>query len=147
MLSFQGSGFALQLPEDCSDASAYTFVLPENAGFAPNLTIRFENTEEKLHLSRYVEEQMASLGNKLAGFTLISQASGKRGAWDGVISICEWGEGPMRMRQKMVYLLVEGKSTRIYILTTTDLASHADKSTPIFDQILRSFNPNEIQFI
>lgn len=147
MPKFQGSGFALQIPGDCIDASAYTFVLPENGGFSPNLTIRFERVEGAPDLNEYVEGQMSTLSNNVEDFTLISKASGKRGQWDGVMSVCEWGQGAMRMQQKQVYLLVEGKPSRIYIATTTDLASQAKQSSPIFDQMLRSFSPNDIQVL
>jgi hypothetical protein len=44
-------------------------------------------------------------------------------------------------------MLVVGEKSRIYCLTTTDLAANAAASDPVFDRILRSFVPNAIQFI
>ena len=147
MPKFQGSGFDLELPSKCIDASAYTFVLPGGEGFSPNLVIRFENIEDTVDLKQYADDQLKSLSARVDDFKLVSQASGKRGQWDGVMAVYEWGEGAMRMHQKQVYLLVKGKPARIYILTSSDLLSNSAQSGPVFDKILRSFNPNEIQVI
>ncbi len=147
MPQFQGSGFALTLPEECYDASAYTFALPENNGFAPNLSIRFETVPAGTDIKQYADHALASLSGQFEGFELIDKLSGKRGEWDGVMATVAWGEGAARMLQKLFYMLVCRKQCRVYILTTTDLLGNAKQSAPVFDQMLRSFAPNEIQFI
>ena len=147
MPQFQGSGFTVTLPEVCYDASAYTFVLPEYNGFAPSLVIRFEAVAPATDLKAYADKALRSLSGQLEGFELVKRIAGKRGDWDGVLATVEWGQGAARMIQKHVYMLVAGKKARVYILTTTDRAANAEQSNPVFDQILRSFTPNQIQFI
>ena len=144
MTQFQSSGFSIELPDKCIDASSYTFVLTgEEAGdvknYAPNITIRFENAAVGFDLKKSVNDALDVLRKQVEAFELISQDSGKRGENDGIMTVYEWGKGVARMRQKQVVLLVPGEKSRKYILTTTDLASQADKSDPVFDQILRSF--------
>jgi hypothetical protein len=40
---------------------------------------------------------------------------------------------------------VPGEKPRLFILTGTDLASNFEQSDPIFNQVIRSFTPNDIQ--
>lgn len=145
MPKFQGSGFVVELPEGCLDMSAYTFVLPVKGGFSPNLVIRFDAVDGKPDLAAYVEQTLARISESLDGFELISQAGGKRGDCDGVMSLYEWGQGKGRMRQKQIFLLTAGEKRRIYTLTTIDLAANAAVSDPLFEQVLRSFMPNAVQ--
>jgi hypothetical protein len=147
MPQFQGSGFTLALPEACHDASAYTFVLPEHNGFAPSLVIRFEDVAPGTDLGAYADQALASLSGQLDGFALVKKVAGKRGDWDGVLATVQWGEGAARMTQKHVYMLAAGAKARVYVLTATDLAANAGQSNPVFDQILRSFTPNQVQLI
>jgi hypothetical protein len=145
MPSFQGSGFAVEIPEQCTDSSIYTFALPEQGGFSANLVIRFERIVGDFDLLKDVKAQLDDFQQKVEAFQLINQAAGKRGACDGVMSVYEWGSGATRLRQKQVVLFVPGEAPRKYILTTTDLASQAAHSDSLFDQMLRSFEPNEEQ--
>ncbi|MCF6281490.1 MAG: DcrB-related protein [Candidatus Polarisedimenticolaceae bacterium] len=145
MPKFQGSGFAVELPEGLLDFSTYTYVLPVKSGFSPNLVIRFELVQGKPDLIDYVKQAMDRLSENLDAFELINQASGKRGGCDGVMNLFEWGEGKGRMRQKQIFLLTAGKKQRIYTLTTLDLAANSAASDPAFERILRSFTPNELQ--
>ncbi|MES9899890.1 MAG: DcrB-related protein [Sedimenticola sp.] len=142
MPNIQGSGFVIDVPEECIDASVYTFAFPEKGGYAANLMVRFEAVVGAFDLQKYVEEQLDGLQQKVEEFKLVSQAAGKRGAFDGVMSIYEWGKEPARIRQKQVVLFVPGEQPRKYILTTTDLASQSANSDPLFDQMLRSFEIN-----
>jgi len=146
MTQFQGSGFTIELPDNCTDASAYTFVLPFNQGFAANLTIRFELVPDGYQLEESMQEELRKLSSSLNHFSLISQNAGQRDGNDGVIFVYEWGEGQARMRQKVITLLVSGDKPRKYILTSTDLVAGADQSEAVFNQMLQSFTINDIQF-
>lgn len=64
MPKFQGSGFLLDLPDDCIDASSNAFVLPEHGGYSPSLTIRFEKADEATNLSDYVDRQLMNSEEK-----------------------------------------------------------------------------------
>ncbi|MCF8002690.1 MAG: DUF1795 domain-containing protein [Chromatiaceae bacterium] len=147
MPQFQGSGFSLALPDGCYDASAYAFALPEHNGFSPSLVIRFEAVEAGADIQQYADQQLTTFSEQFEGFKLINRLAGKRGQWPAVMATLAWGEGPARMAQKIVYMLVAGEKSRIYTLTTTDLAANAALSDPMFDQILRSFVPNEVQVL
>ena len=145
MSEFQGSGFAIELPENCIDASSYTFVLEQRNGFSANLTIRFQLPTEGFSVSSFVDEQISSLRTSLDSFALIHQANGKRGEIEGAMFVYEWGQGSGRFKQKQVVMLSNLEPARIYIMTSTDLAINADESDPVFEQMMRSFAPNDTQ--
>ena len=147
MTTFQGSGFAIDIPPGCSDASIYTFALPNVNGFSPYIIIRFEAVKEPLDLSAYVNKQLEALASNAEEFKLLSQNAGKRGNWGCVVSDCQWGLPTIRMQQKYVHFLVPGKSSKVYTLSTTDLAKNHAHSSPVFDQMLRSFLPNNTQVV
>ena len=79
MPNFQGSGFTIELPDDCMDASSYAFVLPENNGFSANLTIRFEPATYVSDLQAHVNLSLDALKASVVDFVLINQVAGKRG--------------------------------------------------------------------
>ncbi|WED22955.1 DUF1795 domain-containing protein [Vibrio sp. JC009] len=147
MSQFQGSGFVIDLPEKCWDASSYTFVLPEEGGFSPNLTIRFELVPEGYELEKSVLDELKALSLSLDDFVMVSQNSGKRGGNDGIICVYEWGQEPARLRQRVITLLVGGDVLRKYILTTTVLAASCDKSEAVFDRMLGSLEFNGVQVV
>lgn len=144
MLQFQGSGFSLALPEDCIDGSQYTFVLPEKNGFSASILVRFQLVFDGFSFESFVNEQK-ELAASLSGFSLLNQAQGKRDGCDGAMFVYEWGEGEGRFRQKQVLMRTQYNPERVYLLTTTDLVNNAEYSDAVFDQILRSFTPNEQQ--
>ena len=141
MPNFQGSGFTIDLPDECIDASTYTFVLPENNGFSATLNIRHESAVEVENLKAHINVSLKALRDSVTDFTLLNQAAGKRGANEGVMSSFEWGAGEARVRQKQYCLLIPGETPRIYILTSTDLVSNAAQSDRIFNGIMKSFVP------
>ena len=149
MQKFQGSGFTIPLHGNCMDASAYTFVLPKKGGFSASLSIRFESGRYVKDLQAYANVSLEALKESVDEFVLLNQVAGKRGSNDGVMSNFEWGSGEARMRQKQYCLLTPGRAPslypRLYILTSTDLASNAAHSDRIFNQMMKSFSPNEIQ--
>src|SRR5210317_1611933 len=105
MPNFQGSGFTVELPDECIDASTYTFVLPENNGFSATLNIRHESATEVKNLKAHINVSLKALRDSVTDFTLLNQAAGKRGAHEGVMSSFEWGSGEARVRQKQYCLL------------------------------------------
>jgi hypothetical protein len=143
--SFQGSGFSVDLPEDASDASSYCFLFPNAGEYAPNLTIRYEQPPDEFDLNEYVDEQRQALETSVENFIVVNEISNKRDFWTYVISIIEWGPDEARIRQKRTYVHVPGEKTRLFILTGTDLAANFEQSDVIFNQIIRSFKPNDIQ--
>ena len=145
MSEFQGSGFSIALPENCIDASSYTFVLEELNGFSANLTIRFQLPTEGFSVSSFLDEQIATLSTTLDSFSLSHQANGKRGEIEGAMCTYEWGQGSGRFKQKQVVMLSNMEPARVYIMVSTDLASNADQSDPVFEQMMRSFVPNDTQ--
>ncbi|QYZ67402.1 MAG: hypothetical protein OI74_13410 [Gammaproteobacteria bacterium (ex Lamellibrachia satsuma)] len=145
MPKFQGSGFAVELPEQCIDASVYTFAFPAKGNDSPYMTIRVEKRSEAPDLKTLADQEMEALREKVEAFQLISQAAGKRSGCDGIMSSCEWGEGPARVRQKQLLIMQCGETVHLYKLTAVSLASNQAATDPLFDQIFRSFAPNTIQ--
>ncbi len=147
-MKFQGSGFAVDLPEGAIDASAYAFVFPvsdgEATGFAPNITIRFQAFQEDLneHVEGVAEGMLSALENA----ALVAKDEVRaRGNWRYLTQVIEWGEGEFRMRQKQLFLVVPEPKPTLYSISGTDFTAQFARSEPIFDQIIRSFDPNGVQ--
>ena len=148
MPSFQGSGFLIGLPEGCTDASAYTFVLPPEGGYTPYITIKAERLREPQELKAYVSIQQASLQENVEGFEVAQYVAGQHDGMDVVLTTVAWGLEKGRVAQKIAYFLVQDdKGYKIFTLTGTDLASQFQKTGPVFDQVFKSFAPNQIQLI
>lgn len=145
MQSFQGSGFSVELPDDAIDASSYCFTFPNAGDYAPNLTIRIERPQDEPDLKAYVAAQRAVIEVTVESFSLINEINGKKDFWTYVISIVEWGPDDTRIRQKQAYIYVPGESPKLYMLTGTDLAANFEQSDAIFNQVIKSFTPNDIQ--
>ena len=145
--SFQGSGFSVELPDDATDATAYCFVFPDSGEYSPNLTIRSERSPDDLDLKTYVNEQTQALETSVENFVVVNEISNKHGFWTYIISIIEWGPEESRIRQKRTFMHVPGEIPRLFTLTGTDLASNFEKSEVIFNQVIKSFKPNDIQAI
>jgi hypothetical protein len=145
LIEFQGSGFSLGVPEEVTDASQYILVLAPKAGFSANLTIRFEPVDSGINLNAYLKNQISSLEESLEELTVISQASGMRGSINGAMLNYEWGQGTGRFKQKQVLLVSNSQPVRLYTLTTLDLVKNAHLSDPIFEEMIRSFSPNDEQ--
>jgi len=145
MPSFQGSGFSVELPEETIDASSYCFSFPEAGEFSPYLTIKCERQQDELDLSACVNEQRDALRAGVENFRVISETSKSRGSWNYIITVVEWGPDESRTRQKQLFVYVPGEIPRLYTLTGTDFASNFENSEPLFDQVIRTFKPNDIQ--
>lgn len=143
MQKFVGSGFSVDLPDDCVDASSYMFVLPEHNGYSPNISIRFESAVTINDLKAHVNATLELLKKSAPAFVMKKQVSGKRGANEGVMSQYEWGEGATRVRQTQYCLMTPGEAARLYILTSTDLVGNASKSDPVFNAMMKNFTPTQ----
>ena len=135
----------MELPVDTIDASSFCFVFPGAGELAPNLTVRIEHPQAEFDLAAYVQEQRQAVESAVENFVVVNEISSKRDFWTYIISIVEWGPDESRLRQKQTYIHVPGEKPRLFILTGTDLASNFENSDPIFNQVIRSFKPNDIQ--
>lgn len=140
MQLFNGSGFAMEIPGGVQDTSNYSFLLPENQGFAASLMIRFQPVYDGFNFNDHVEKEYKSVSSSLESFKLLNKAQGKRGGCDGAIVAYEWGSGATRLKQKQIFLLTAKTPAQLYTITTTDLVANASASDPIFDQMLGTFN-------
>jgi hypothetical protein len=143
MPAFQGSGFTIEVPDGCTDASSYAFVLPVNGGYSASLNIRFQSAKTIKDLPAHVNTGLDLLKDSVADFVLLNQVAGKRGANQGVMSQYEWGAGEARVRQKQYCLMTPGRAGRLYVLTSCDLVSNSPKSDPIFNRMMKNFTPNK----
>jgi hypothetical protein len=148
MPGFQGSGFLIELPEGCTDASAYTFILPTEGEYTPYITIKAERMQEAQDLKAYVSKQQASLQESVEEYAVIQYVESQHEGMDAVLTTIEWGSVEARICQKIIYFLMhDQKGSKIFTLTGTDLASQFQKSEQIFYQVFKSFIPNQIQLI
>ena len=140
MSKFIGSGFVLDVPEKCQDASCYTFVLPSEKNFAPYLTIKFEKAMDDVNLSEYADKHEALIEPNVENFKRLEKVVGKQQGRDAVVSLVEWGDGAGKIRQRFIYLHnKQPEYDRIYTITGTDLASNFKNSLPAINQIIKSF--------
>ncbi len=146
-MKFQGSGFSIDVPEDAMDASSYAFVFPQLGDFSPNLTIRFESGEN-VNLEERINAAREALMSSTDDLVVIGEDPVRaRGDWKYSTQVYEYGDAEHRVRQKQLVLLVSEPKPTLYTLTGTDLAVGFPQSEPVFDQIIRSFDPNAIQRI
>lgn len=144
-MKFQGSGFSVDIPEGALDVSSYAFVFPELGEFAPNLTIRFE-PGENVDLEERISDLRETLMSSLENFVVVGEDPVRtRGPWKYSTQVYEYGQDEHRIRQKQLLLLVTQPTLTLYTVTGTDLAAGYLQSEPVFDEIIRSFDPNTIQ--
>lgn len=142
-MKFQGSGFSVDLPEGAFDLSSYTFAFPELGNFSPNLTVQFE-AAESVDLAAHVAGMRENYSSALDDLAVIGEVPVRsRGEWRYTTHVVEWGPAENRIRQKQLFLWVPKPAPTLYTLTGTDLASGFERSEPVFDAIMRSFEPNQ----
>lgn len=149
MPHFQGSGFSVELPDDCADASAYTFLLPtpENAQLAPFISIQTEALEGG-NLESHVRALHMELQKNLDNFTVLGFKAGQHAGTDVVLTTVEWGAAGVRISQTQAYYLVAGqKKPKVYSLKGTDLSNNFPNSNPVFNGVFRSFMANDVQVL
>jgi hypothetical protein len=144
MPKFQGSGFSLEVPEGTVDASNYGFALPGTGGANPTLTVSFSKAENP-DLGAVFDEKTRSLDESLTNFKIVSKGGFKRADREYIVWISEWGAEGARFKQKQVLMLVLGQPQRLFTITATDLAEHFPETEPLFDNVIRTFDPNDIQ--
>jgi hypothetical protein len=120
-------------------------MFPEHGEMPPNLTIRCEARPGQFDLAAYVAEQQEAMKGGVTGFELVNEINNKKDFWTYVISIVEWGPRDSRIRQKQAYIYVPGASPRLFTMTGTDLSGNFVNSEPLFNEVIKSFAPNEIQ--
>lgn len=79
--------------------------------------------------------------DSLDDFEVVSEQRYQRDNWDYIVSIVQWAVGGLVTRQKRLFIHVAEPTNKIYSLVATDLAENAEKSDPIVDDIIRSFQP------
>jgi len=148
MPSFQGSGFLIGLPDGCTDVSAYTFLLPTQGSYTPYITLKAERLQQAVNLQEYVNKQQASLQDSVEDYKVVHHAAGQYNGMEVVLTTVEWGAAESRVCQKYAYFLAQDeKGFKLFTLTGHDLASQIDNTGPVFDQIFKTFTPNQIQLI
>jgi len=149
MPHFQGSGFSVELPDDCADASAYTFILPtpKDAQFAPFVVIKAEALAADT-LESHVRAQHMELQQNLENCRILTFKAGQHAGTDVVLTTLEWGPPAARISQTQAYYLVAGeKNEKVFGLKGTDLSENFGNSQPAFNGIFRTFMPNNEQLL
>jgi len=140
MQNFQGSGFAVNIPEQCQDLSCYTFLLPTDKQYTPQVSIKFDRVSIDEDLNTFTSRQEMSLLENLEDYKMLNQIEGKQEGRDAIIKTIEWGNKEGRICQQLIYLLEKmGSTNRIYTITCTDLAENFSQSRSTMNEIVRSF--------
>jgi len=149
MSIFQGSGFSVDLPDQCADASVYTFLLPTptNAPMAPFVTIQSERLEAP-DLQSHVQALHQSLQKNLEAFRVLEFKVGQHAGRDVVLTNVQWGPAGAQISQEQAFYLVAGaKEQKVFSLKGTDLTANFGNSQPAFNHIFRTFSPNDLQVL
>ena len=93
------------------------------------------------------DDEKRSLEQALTDFEVISKGAFKRADREYIVWVGEWGTAEARMRQKQVLMFVSGNVPRLFTITATDLAKHFAQTEPLFDGVIRTFEPNDIQLM
>jgi hypothetical protein len=144
MPKFQGSGFSLELPEGTIDASNYGFALPGTGGASPTLTISISKAGDS-DVGAAFDQKTRSLGEALTNFKVVKKGAFQRADREYIVWVGEWGAEGARMKQKQVLMRLSGPAPRLFTITATDLAEHFAQTEPLFDNVIRTFDPNDIQ--
>ena len=144
MPKFQGSGFSLELPDGTVDASNYGFALPGTGGANPTLMVSFSKADDS-DLGAVFDEKTRLLDESLSDFKVVNKGAFQRADREYIVWVGEWGEEGARMKQKQVLMRLSGPAPRMFTITATDFAEHFAQTEPLFDNVIRTFDPNDIQ--
>ena len=144
-MNFQASGFSLDLPPHAVDSSSYVFVFPDQGDFPPNICIRFQPGAEIDMPEQMVKVRSAMLENLPDALIEGEDKVMNRGDWKYFTHVIEFGEPTNRMRQKEIHLLVQQPKPTYYVISGVDLADNFVNFEATYDNLVRSFQPNELQ--
>lgn len=144
-MKIQGAGFGVDVPEGSLNASAYSFVFPDHGELPPNLAIRVDDAPSgslEDHVALIVETYREGFEDLVV---ISKDPVRERGDWRYAINVLEWGPTDRRMRLKQMFIQVSMPTPLLFTVIGTDLAASFSRSEPVFDQIIRSFDPNGLQ--
>ena len=144
-MRFQGSGFSVELPDGVHDASVYTFAYPKAGAHPPSIIVRFEPADEIDLAERMAEVHASLLENYPQPSLDTSGETLRRGEWQYFTHVLEFGGDELRLTQKEVYILVPAPDRTLYVLSGIDRSDNFKSFEPIYDNFVRTFQPNEIQ--
>lgn len=133
---FQGSDFALELPEEYTDESTYAFAFPGRGGFRPSVVVKTERLGGVVALAEYARMALA----KLPGLEMVSNEEtpyGRRCVYD-------WGDPERRIRQVQRYLLLANPA-RVVTLTGTTLRELYPQTEALFEAVFDSYRSLETE--
>lgn len=146
MTTFQGSGFAIQLPEDVLDGSSYTFVKNDEAPVPPMLRITGARADAvPADMDRYLSDTCAAELAVNRNLEILSIFSHRRDSWHYGIVRLSWGGGPHGLREQRIYLFVEEPVVRRFVITVTASEANFEGALEYFREAVRSFTPNDVQ--
>lgn len=133
---FQGSDFALELPEEYTDESTYAFAFPGRGGFRPSVVVKTERLGGVVALAEYARMALA----KLPGLEMVSNEEtpyGRRCVYD-------WGDPERRIRQVQRYLLLANPAW-VVTLTGTTLRELYPQTEALFEAVFDSYRSLETE--
>ena len=144
-MNFQGSGFTIDVPESVIDCSVYTFSLPEIGETAPNFLLRFE-VADAVDMNARREEVLERFRDGFDDvlFTTEDEVN-SRGDWEYFTIVLQSGPEEQRQCLKELHLLITQPVPTVYVFSGGAPLDVFPQFESIFDGVVRSFQPNEIQ--
>ncbi len=130
MARFQGSDFAIELPEEYTDESTYAFAFPGRGGFRPSVVVKTERLRTAVELGEYARRAL----DTLPGLEMVlneETAYGRRCVYD-------WGDAGRRIRQVQRHILLADPA-RVVTMTGTTLRELYPQTEAMFEAIFDSY--------
>ena len=130
MARFQGSDFAMELPEEHTDESTYAFAFPGRGGFRPSVVVKTARLRAPVELGEYALRALEAL----PGVEVIlneETAYGRRCVYD-------WGDAGRRTRQIQRHILLADPA-RVVTMTGTTLRELYPQTEAMIEAIFDSY--------
>ena len=143
-MNYQGSGFTLDLPDETIDSVAYTFSIPGPDGVALNVLLRTE-LGEGVDMNARREEVVERFldGFDDAQFRVEDEVRA-RGDWQYFTIVLEFGPDDMRHCLKELHIWIPTLQPTVYVFSGTSPVSSFPSFEPVFDAMVRSFQPGGV---
>jgi hypothetical protein len=141
MPKFQGTDFAIGLPDDFTDESTYAFAFPGHGAFRPSVVVKSERLNAPVELPVFAVQQMDKISNMLPAVEVVQTLDAPHGDAPARTYVYDWGEpGGGRVRQIQRHILLDNPA-RVVTLTGTTLQELYPQTEALIVAVFDSFQP------
>ena len=136
------ASFRFEPAGDCEDISSCSLLYPNLGPAMPaNFVVTGHALDVMPDIAAWLEDKLAEIESTFDDVSVEHSSTNVRGSWRYAIISYTWAAGEQRLAQKQMQIFVEGDPPRSYTLSGTSLADVFDEAEPLFDQMVRSFEP------